>query len=59
MAEHSTIGAGAPEHHIEPSPEMIKAGAKLIADRFERPLDWLTEEFAKEIYIAMECARPS
>jgi hypothetical protein len=32
---------------------MIEAGAALIADRFEKPLDWLTRDFAREIYVAM------
>jgi hypothetical protein len=50
--------AGAPADEIEITPEMIEAGAKLIADRFEKPLDWWTEDFAKEVYLAMESARP-
>ncbi len=38
---------------MEVTPEMIRAGGAIIADRLERPLDWLTEELAREIYIAM------
>jgi hypothetical protein len=32
---------------------MIEAGAALIADRLEKPLDWLVRDFAREIYSAM------
>src|SRR5262245_9446863 len=38
---------------IEITPEMIKVGGAIMADRLEKPLDWLTKELDREIYVAM------
>ena len=43
---------------VEISPEMIEAGARLLCEYFDTPLDWLTEYRAREIYVAMTLARP-
>jgi hypothetical protein len=44
-------------NEVEITPEMIEAGAELIAHRFETPLDWLTRDFAQEIYSVMVRAK--
>ena len=54
MADRPTRPAAGPSgDEIEITPEMIKAGGAIIADRLEKPLDWLTKELAREIYVAM------
>jgi hypothetical protein len=47
--------AGAPE--IEVTPAMIEAGARFLADAFDQPIDWLTEERAANLYRAMSTHR--
>lgn len=38
---------------LEITPRMEEAGARLIADRFGEPLDWLSKDLAREVYRAM------
>jgi hypothetical protein len=47
----SKEAAGAPEHEIEVTPEMIEAGVSILAS-FHPEYD-LVEEMTKEIYVAM------
>lgn len=45
-----------PREEIEITPEMMEAGASIIADFFEQPRDWLMEELARRIYEGMVSA---
>jgi hypothetical protein len=42
---------------IEITAEMIEAGARILADRFEQKLDWHMRDIAREIYRAMLSGR--
>jgi hypothetical protein len=42
---------------IDITPEMIEAGAAIISDRLEKPLDWITEDLARDAYVAMAKAK--
>src|ERR1700733_2590855 len=37
----------------EITPEMIEAGARVIADHFGEAMDWMTRDLAVESYLAM------
>lgn len=40
-------------HEIEVTPAMVEAGAKIIADLFDEPMDWWTRELSSEIFRVM------
>jgi sensor domain CHASE-containing protein len=43
---------------IEVTEEMKRAGAKLLRDQFGQPMDAVTLETARDIYVAMREAAP-
>jgi hypothetical protein len=53
------IGAGAPGPETEITPEMIEAGAAVLADTYGDILDWLARDRARRVYDAMASCSPS
>ena len=54
VAEIEVMKAG----EIEVTPEMIEAGAIALSNIFDQPFDWLTEERAVRVYLAMQELSP-
>ena len=55
MADIATLPDS--ESEIEVTPAMIEAGARVLAEMFDQPVDWFTEERATAVYCAMSACR--